>query len=333
MSKAPSGGGKRGKKKGEMTDALKEKIVQNVQTFLEHTKEERAKRGQYMSFDKNDRNNIKEYAIKFGAKETARIFSVKLGQPIAESTVRSIASDGTLTSDQLKLQIGEYGSLFGEELAAKHFTNILGRPITAVSVGRYIKMFEKVCQSLDYTTKSQDENTIGQGEEQSQDLSLKTTSHNSRIEECKPSTSKKVNSLARGKYVRYDAKTRESIVLFARERGIAAASRHFSEQLGSIVSESTIRSMRDQLNKYGKSSCRRKGRPTKMGSNDVNLLHTLKRLQEAGEPITSFTVIATAKQMRDELNIAEDSELTKTWAKSVIARFNKYIENESTKNQ
>ena len=50
----------------------------------------------------------------------------------------------------------------------------------------------------------------------------------------------------RGSYVHYSAEMRAKIGKFAAKHGNVAAIRHFSEELGQTISESTIRAMKDK---------------------------------------------------------------------------------------
>jgi len=175
---------------------------------------------------------------------------------------------------------------------------------------------------------------IVKGAEESQDLSGK----NHKPGEPRETTSAKetedtqekvvAKKYERGRYVQYSAEMRANIGKFAAQHGNVAAVRHFSEELGRTISESTIRTMRDKylaLRKKGVSvtevGSKVRGRPSVLGTLDKVLMNTLVRLEEKGEKITQFAVIATAKQLLTETGCeSRELNLTQNWARSILRR-------------
>merc|ERR1712228_796718 len=99
-------------------------------------------------------------------------------------------------------------------------------------------------------------------------------------------------------------------------------------ELGRTIPESTIRVMRDKYlvkknsdKEVTEVECKTRGRPTAMGKYDKTLMDTLARLEEKGEKINAFAVIATAKQILSEHSpeaMQTDVNLTPNWAKSIL---------------
>jgi len=147
---------------------------------------------------------------------------------------------------------------------------------------------------------------------------------------------------SRGRYVQYSDELRAKIGKFALRHGNSAAMKHFHAELGHEIPESTIRGMRDKyqllLEREGDSvakvGCGPRGRPTSLGHYDTMVQAAVRKLQEKGEKITTFVVIAVAKQVisQQEPDLLHDAgghvKLNTTWAKSMLRRLG--IRNKST---
>ena len=145
---------------------------------------------------------------------------------------------------------------------------------------------------------------------------------------------KENRKLVRGRYVQYSDEMRAKIGRFALKHGNSAAMKHFYVELGHEIPESTIRGMRDKYQLMverkgeGVSSvgCGPRGRPTSLGNHDILVQEAVKKLKDKGEKITSFVVIAVAKQviMQQDPSLLHDCggpiKLNTTWAKSMIRR-------------
>ena len=97
---------------------VKKTTVQNVKALLTATRGDRRKRGKYIRYDKNIRNEITEFAELHGASKTAKIYTERLNLDISESTVRNFIKSCTKKDrqlDKLKSEIGQYAPQFGME--------------------------------------------------------------------------------------------------------------------------------------------------------------------------------------------------------------------------
>ena len=139
----------------------------------------------------------------------------------------------------------------------------------------------------------------------------------------------------RGRYVQYTPELRAKIGRFALKHGNAAAMKHFQTELGHEIPESTVRGMRDKYQVVSEArggagvsavGCGPRGRPASLGSHDRLVRDAVRRLQEKGEKITAFVVIAVAKQVILQQDPAALQEfggavrLNTTWAKSMLRR-------------
>merc|ERR1712106_978808 len=174
----------------------------------------------------------------------------------------------------------------------------------------------------------------------SEDMLGKST--NSKVENMEehPKKNNKVEGKAgtkkpsRGRYVQYTPELRAKIGKYALKHGNTAAMKFFQAELGHDIPESTIRGMRDKYqimsekNGAGVSEvgCGPRGRPVSLGHHDSLVQEAVKKLQEKGEKVNAFVVIAIAKQviMQQDPSILQEFggqvKLNTTWAKSMLRR-------------
>lgn len=144
----------------------------------------------------------------------------------------------------------------------------------------------------------------------------------------------------RGNYTTYSPEVRAEMGKYAAEHGSQKACHHFRTVLGHDVPESTVRGLRDKYllkrEHCGSSSCGDKevtclgyaprGRPMRLGKYDEVVQECIQELIKAGEPVSSFLAIATAKQVltQYEPGLLEENggkvKLNTTWAKSFLKR-------------
>jgi hypothetical protein len=144
----------------------------------------------------------------------------------------------------------------------------------------------------------------------------------------------------RGNYTTYSPEVRAEMGKYAAEHGSQKACQHFRAILGHDVPESTIRGLRDKYllkrEHCGSSSdgdrevtClgyAPRGRPMRLGKYDEVVQECIRELIKAGEPVSSFLAIATAKQVltQYEPGLLEENggkvKLNTTWAKSFLKR-------------
>ena len=99
-------------KKHEVT----EHAAEAVRVLLKATREERQRRGKYLSYSPELRDEIAEYAIAHGQAQAAQLYSEKLGFVVAESSVRNFVRVFNKYPPQLRLEIGNYAGEHGLEV-------------------------------------------------------------------------------------------------------------------------------------------------------------------------------------------------------------------------
>jgi len=139
---------------------------------------------------------------------------------------------------------------------------------------------------------------------------------------------------SRGRYVQYTPQLRAKIGKYALKHGNTAAIKFFQAELGHEIPESTIRGMRDKYQimseKKGEGvsevGCGPRGRPVSLGHHDSLVQEAVKKLQDKGEKVNAFVVIAIAKQviMQQDPTLLQEFggqvKLNTTWAKSMLRR-------------
>ena len=112
----------------DINETVKETTVQNVKALLVATKEERRKRGRYIKYDQELRNEIAKFAENQGASKTAKMYTEKLNSYISESTVRNFMKAYSKEDKywaEFKKEIGEYAHQFGVENCIQKYKNRL----------------------------------------------------------------------------------------------------------------------------------------------------------------------------------------------------------------
>ena len=106
-----------GRYKEEGTDySTKETAVQNVKALIAATKGDRRKRGKYIKYSQELRNEITAFSVEHGASKTAKTFTRKLGFYVSESTVRNFIKSSVKKDRyglELNDEIGHYAHEFG----------------------------------------------------------------------------------------------------------------------------------------------------------------------------------------------------------------------------
>ena len=96
--------------------------ISAVQTLMNETKDERGKRGKYFKYSPELKEEIAEYAQKYGSLEAAEHYSSKLGTPVSESTIRNFVQTRLRISNAAsKEEIGQYAYQFGVEASLKMY--------------------------------------------------------------------------------------------------------------------------------------------------------------------------------------------------------------------
>ena len=126
-------------------DQAKEEVVDQaaaaVQALLHATREERLKRGKYLRYSPQLRDEIAEFAIQHGHAAAAQHFTRRLTSLVSESSVRNFVTLYQNFSHQLRHEIGRVATERGLDATAAHYTARLGRPVSRSLVRRFRNQF------------------------------------------------------------------------------------------------------------------------------------------------------------------------------------------------
>ena len=100
----------------DMKNEVSEHAAEAVRVLLKATREERQRRGKYLSYSPELRDEIAEYAIAHGQSQAAQVYSEKLNFVVAESSVRNFVKVFNKYPPQLRLEIGNYAGEHGLEV-------------------------------------------------------------------------------------------------------------------------------------------------------------------------------------------------------------------------
>lgn len=147
----------------------------------------------------------------------------------------------------------------------------------------------------------------------------------------------------RGPYKQYSPKLCLGIGKYACQHGVSAAARYFSRKLGSKVSETTVRSIRDTYKDEVKRTerngseeerlCelrqRKRGRPLLLGQHIDEMVQLyIRKVREGGGAISSIIVMAAARGILRKVNpsmLIENGghvNFNRYWARSMLQRMN-----------
>lgn len=199
-----------------------------VKALLNATKDERSKRGKYIKYTPELRDEIAQYALTHGNHEATIHWSHRLGGTVSESTIRNFIKTYKNFTIEVKEEIGKFAFQYGIDEASKHFSEKLGYEVRKGLVRKFKK---------NYLKKFPDINEIG-GE-----LPGGTTGKRGAN---LPSTS------ARPKRS-YSLQMKDEIGRYAMQYGINAAVQHYTEKLQFSVKESTVRKFKKQYTDRGNS--------------------------------------------------------------------------------
>lgn len=187
-----------------------ETTITAVKTLLNETQDERGKRGKYFKYSPELKEQIADYAQKFGSLEAADHFSRVLGNPLSESTIRNFVKAAQLFSQSLKEEIGKHAYQFGLEASLKLYRQKMpaGVELRRPMIKRLMDMF--VAKNPNLPLEEDDEEA---GEEVNQH---------------------------RQKFI-FEASLKNDIGRYAFHCGNTNAVHHFSNKLRFPMKESTIR--------------------------------------------------------------------------------------------
>jgi hypothetical protein len=91
--------------------------LEGPETLLAATKDERTKRRKYVKYTSDLRDEIAEYAQKYGTFEASKHYAMTLGNPVTETTVRDFVE-----ACQLEEQVGGHAYLLGLDACLKVYS-------------------------------------------------------------------------------------------------------------------------------------------------------------------------------------------------------------------
>lgn len=207
----------------ENRQQLTHNTVVAVKALLSATKEERSKRGKYVKYTPELRDEIAQYALAHGNHEAVTYWSDRLGGSVSESTIRNFIKTFKNYTPDVKEEIGKYAFQYGVDVAARHFSEKLGHEVRKGLIRKFKKIYLK-----DYPEVR---DVVG-------DIDVIT--HGKRVANGPGTTT------ARQKRS-FSLQMKDEIGRYASQYGINAAMHHYSEKLQFPVKESTVRKFKKQF--------------------------------------------------------------------------------------
>ncbi|KAB7496792.1 hypothetical protein Anas_01970 [Armadillidium nasatum] len=181
--------------------------VEAVKNLLMATKEERSKRGKYLKYTQELRDQIAQYALDHSIPAATTYWSTRLGNTVSESSIRNFIRNLKNFSPETKEEIGKYAFHNGIEKAIQYFSDKLG-----ITIRKGIKIHNENSEYLP-------------GEISSSNTSSVT----------------KRNQLSTRHKRSFSHQIKEEIGRYASLHSITAAIDHFTVKLQFPVKESTVR--------------------------------------------------------------------------------------------
>jgi len=142
----------------------------------------------------------------------------------------------------------------------------------------------------------------------------------------------------RGHYASYEPALRGEIARYSLTHSNQDTVAHFGTTHGVELPESTVRGLRDKyLAKLDAGNVDdgldfgQRGRPSRLGQYDGLVLKCVEELADSGRRVTSFLVMAAAKQVLEHhcpellMENGGSLDLNQTWAKSFLRRAKKHL--------
>ncbi|KAG0728467.1 Cytosolic Fe-S cluster assembly factor NUBP2 [Chionoecetes opilio] len=211
----------------ETRHTLTHNTVMAVKALLNATKDERSKRGKYIKYTQELRDDIAQYALSHGNHEATVHWSHRLGGTVSESTIRNFIKTYKKFTIEVKEEIGKFAFQYGLDEASKHYSDKLGYEVRKGLVRKFKKNYLKKFPDIGDMGGELPGGTVGKR------VNL-------------PSTS------ARQKRS-YSLQMKDEIGRYAMQYGINAAIQHYTEKLQFSVKESTVRKFKKQYFDRGNS--------------------------------------------------------------------------------
>lgn len=215
----------------ESRHQLTQNTVVAVKALLNATKDERSKRGKYIKYSPELRDEIAQYALINGNHEATVYWSDRLGGAVSESTIRNFIKTYKSYTTQVKEEIGKFAFHYGIDGASKHFAEKLGHEVRKGLIKKFKKMYLKKFPEI--------------SEVVSGDIQVDGTMRGAdRL------SGKRVNMALTVGATRqkrsFSIHMKDEIGRYTNQFGISAAIQHFSEKLQFPLKESTVRKFKKQ---------------------------------------------------------------------------------------
>ena len=196
----------------DVKEEVSEHAAEAVRALLQATRDERHRRGKYLRYSPELRDEIAEYALAHGQTAAAQLYSEKLNMVVAESSVRNFVRVHQNFPKQLRLEIGEYAGQHGLEVTSKFYSGKLGLEVSRGMVRRFRKQY---CEAAGGAGPGGGQQALGGGGQV------------------------------------YSQELREEIGRYAAVHGVEAAVQVYSDKLLHAVRPSTVRKFRQLYGEAG----------------------------------------------------------------------------------
>ena len=212
-------------------DESRQQLTQNtvvaVKALLNATKEERSKRGKYVKYTPELRDEIAQYALTHGNHDAVVYWSDRLGGQVSESTIRNFIKTYKSYTSEIKDEIGKYAFHYGVDSASRHFSEKLGHEVRKGLIRKFKKNYlKKFPDMLGIVGDTE----AGTSAKRTVNVPSSTTARQKRS---------------------FSLQMKDEIGRYASQYGITAAMQHYSEKLQFVVKESTVRKFKKQFVERG----------------------------------------------------------------------------------
>ncbi|KAG7174196.1 hypothetical protein Hamer_G003099 [Homarus americanus] len=206
----------------ESRQQLTHNTVVAVKALLNATKEERSKRGKYIKYTPELRDEIAQYALANGNHEATVYWSHRLGGTVSESTIRNFIKTYKSYTPEVKEEIGKFAFHYGIDGASRHFSEKLGHEVRKGLIRKFKKNYLKRFPEMSEVVGELQAGTTGKRGGNIPNIS--------------------------GRQKRsFSLQMKDEIGRYATQFGITPTIQHYSEKLQFPLKESTVRKFKKQF--------------------------------------------------------------------------------------
>jgi hypothetical protein len=295
---------------------IKENAIQNVKALLAATKGDRRKRGKYIKYNQELRNEIAEFAEKQGASKTAKLYTEKLNFYVSESTVRNFIKSYSKIDrhwTELKDEIGQYANQFGIENCIQKYKSMMeyGNK-SSPDISTRPKLTKETVRRFKAAFLSEKEHTHIYNMHCHADQNSSCTNETNGIIRFETDTSEvKRNTNCESTSPRFvcDDHLKLDIGKYAFYNGNTAAISHFSSKLQFNMKESTVRKFKRLWMKRKRITTEVSRSNSSLSTKDVKIKNSSKSLSKSLLTIhTPSSVSMTSLIMHNRENLSRQNE-------------------------